>query len=468
MVSEAEPSSLDGIGNWKSARLCAKDNQRTIGVIMETNSKIKQTIFISHSTPEDNLFSLWLASRLSVLGYSVWVDLKNLGGGEDSWGKIEKIIKEETVKFVFVVSNRSIKKQGTLNELALADRQRIDNFIVPVKIENVSPSEFPAEIVRKNCLNFSDSWKDGFAELLDTFEKENVPKSATVDQDIISSLEASLNFNNNRLIKNKHETYHSNWFEFRLPNDIYVYQIENPNDLNLDNIPYISKFENDYIVSLACPECVREVLSFTRFETVEISKFIENKEYQLPETNLLIKETNNKVIELLNQQFGKFLISKGLAKYQLSHGECFYIPWKSSDELSYPKANLRQYGRRLIQLVGKNLDLNWHFAIEGNAFFHPISAYGINYHVAFTKDGVLVDKTKQHSRRRRVGSTWYNKKWRDLLLGFMLWLSDEGSGTIKMPVCQHFFIELNNAPIMFKSYVGYVEPEKKSGQDENE
>jgi hypothetical protein len=435
---------------------------------METNSKIKQTIFISHSTPEDNLFSLWLASRLSVLGYSVWVDLKNLGGGEDSWGKIEKIIKEETVKFVFVVSNRSIKKQGTLNELALADRQRIDNFIVPVKIENVSPSEFPAEIVRKNCLNFSDSWKDGFAELLDTFEKENVPKSATVDQDIISSLEASLNFNNNRLIKNKHETYHSNWFEFRLPNDIYVYQIENPNDLNLDNIPYISKFENDYIVSLACPECVREVLSFTRFETVEISKFIENKEYQLPETNLLIKETNNKVIELLNQQFGKFLISKGLAKYQLSHGECFYIPWKSSDELSYPKANLRQYGRRLIQLVGKNLDLNWHFAIEGNAFFHPISAYGINYHVAFTKDGVLVDKTKQHSRRRRVGSTWYNKKWRDLLLGFMLWLSDEGSGTIKMPVCQHFFIELNNAPIMFKSYVGYVEPEKKSGQDENE
>jgi hypothetical protein len=432
------------------------------------SNKLKHTIFISHSTPEDNLFSLWLASRLSVLGYSVWVDLKNLGGGEDSWGKIEKIIKEETIKFIFVVSNLSIKKQGTLKELAVADRQRIDNFIVPVKIDDVPPSDFPAEIVRKNCLNFSRSWKDGFVQLLDTFEKEIVPKGASVDQDIISSLEASLNFNTNRLIKNKHETYHSNWFEFKLPNNIYIYQIKNPNNLNLDNIPYISKFENDYIISLACPECFREVLNFTDFETIEVSEFIENKECQLPETNLLVKETNNKVIELLNQEFGRFLTSKGLAKYQLANGECFYIPWKSSYELSYPKVNLKKYGRRSIQLVGKNLDLNWHFAIEGNAFFQPANVFGINYHVAFTNDGVLVDKTKQHSRRRRVGSSWYNKKWRDLLLGFMLWLSDEGSVTIKMPVCQHFFIELANTPVMFKSYVGYIEPEKKMSQEENE
>jgi hypothetical protein len=50
----------------------------------------------------------------------------------------------------------------------------------------------------------------------------------------------------------------------------------------------------------------------------------------------------------------------------------------------------------------------------------------------------------------------------------MLWLSDEGSDIIKIPVCRHFYIELNNAPFVLKSYVGYVEPEKKSGQDENE
>jgi hypothetical protein len=434
---------------------------------METTSKIKQTVFISHSTPEDNLFSLWLASRLSVLGYSVWVDLKNLGGGEDSWGKIEKIIKEETVKFIFVVSHLSIKKQGTLKELAVADRQRIENLIVPIKIENVFPSDFPAEIIRKNCLNFSISWKDGFAELLDTFEKENVPKNSTVDQNAIASLEGSLS-SSNRLIKNKHETYHSNWFEFKLPKSIYAYRLENFGGLNLDNFPYPSKLENGYIFSFACPECARDVLKFSEVESVDTNRFIEGKEYVFEKENILVKETGKKAIELLNQSFSNFLIEKGLFKYQLANGECFYIPWKLSNDLSYPKVNLKKFGRRSIQLVGKNLDLNWHFAIECSAFLYPTSMFGINYHVAFTKDGVLVDKTKQHSRRRRVGSTWYNKKWRDLLLGFMLWLSEEGSETIKVPLCKHQFMGVNNLPFMFKSYVGYIEPEKKSGQEENE
>jgi len=422
---------------------------------------------VSHSTPEDNLFTLWLASHLSVLGYSVWIDLKNLGGGEDSWSKIEKIIKEETVKFIFVVSNLSVKKQGTLKELAVADRQRIENFIVPIKIDNVSPSDFPAEIVRRNCLDFSKSWRDGFAELLNTFEKEDVPKNEVANPAIISSLEKSLS-SNNWVIKNKHENYHSNWFEFELPENIYLYHVENTSTLNLENICYPSKFENNFVISLACPECIRDGFEFREFNSIKTCKFIERREYQVTDTNLLVKETSNKVVDLLNQQFARFLLSKGLTNYQLANGECFYIPWDSTNLLPYPKANLKKYGRRSIQLVGKNLDLNWHFAIEGNAFFHPINAFGINYHVAFTNNELLVDKTKQHSRRRRIGSTWYNKKWRDLLLGFMLWLSDDASDVIRLPLCQHFFIELKNTPIMFKSYVGYIEPEKKSGQGEDE
>ena len=103
-------------------------------------------------------------------------------------------------------------------------------------------------MLEKNCLDFSDSWADGLAELLKALEQDAVPKSSIADQDIISSLESSLNFNNNRLIKNKHETYYSNWFEFGLPENIHVYQVENPNSLNLENVPYQVKFENDYLI----------------------------------------------------------------------------------------------------------------------------------------------------------------------------------------------------------------------------
>jgi len=35
---------------------------------------MRDTIFISHATPADNDFSIWIASRLEMLGYKVWID----------------------------------------------------------------------------------------------------------------------------------------------------------------------------------------------------------------------------------------------------------------------------------------------------------------------------------------------------------------------------------------------------------
>ena len=37
-------------------------------------NKLKDTIFISHATPEDNEIAIWLASRLENAGYNVWFD----------------------------------------------------------------------------------------------------------------------------------------------------------------------------------------------------------------------------------------------------------------------------------------------------------------------------------------------------------------------------------------------------------
>ena len=43
---------------------------------------MKDQIFISHATPEDNDFTIWLASRLEMRGYQVWIDKNGLLGGE--------------------------------------------------------------------------------------------------------------------------------------------------------------------------------------------------------------------------------------------------------------------------------------------------------------------------------------------------------------------------------------------------
>jgi len=46
---------------------------------------MRDTLFISHATPQDNDFAIWLASRLEMLGYKTWIDKNGLLGGEKFW-----------------------------------------------------------------------------------------------------------------------------------------------------------------------------------------------------------------------------------------------------------------------------------------------------------------------------------------------------------------------------------------------
>jgi hypothetical protein len=41
----------------------------------------RDTIFISHATPDDNDFVRWLSDELTSRGYRVWADLLYLKGG---------------------------------------------------------------------------------------------------------------------------------------------------------------------------------------------------------------------------------------------------------------------------------------------------------------------------------------------------------------------------------------------------
>jgi len=45
----------------------------------------RDTLFITHATPEDNGFLIWLAFRLEMLGYKTWIDKQHLLGGERMW-----------------------------------------------------------------------------------------------------------------------------------------------------------------------------------------------------------------------------------------------------------------------------------------------------------------------------------------------------------------------------------------------
>jgi hypothetical protein len=69
-----------------------------------------------------------------------------------------------------------------LKELAVAAKVKKqlqdDTFIIPLAIdETLSYDDINIEIVRLNAIDFKKSWSKGLQNLLDAFEKQNVPKN---------------------------------------------------------------------------------------------------------------------------------------------------------------------------------------------------------------------------------------------------------------------------------------------------
>ena len=104
---------------------------------------MKDQIFISHATPEDNEFTIWIASRLEMLGYKVWIDKKELLGGERFWPTIQKAI--DASKKVLLVYSKNITKNGVLKDgierefeyaNSVATTKGYSDFVIPLHIDN--------------------------------------------------------------------------------------------------------------------------------------------------------------------------------------------------------------------------------------------------------------------------------------------------------------------------------------------
>jgi len=72
-----------------------------------SNDAARRIVFISHSNPQDNDFTTWLAARLASARYEVWSDVTKLIGGEVFWKDIEEAIRLHTLKFVSLAITRS-------------------------------------------------------------------------------------------------------------------------------------------------------------------------------------------------------------------------------------------------------------------------------------------------------------------------------------------------------------------------
>src|SRR5580693_4459521 len=127
----------------------------------------RQALFISHASPEDNAFTIWLGAKLAAAGYEVWADVLRLTGGDDWQRKLENALRNRACKVLLVANACSVEKQGVRNEIQIAsDVARAikgNEFIIPLRL---GAFQAPFLIAHAQYINFESSWAHGLTELL--------------------------------------------------------------------------------------------------------------------------------------------------------------------------------------------------------------------------------------------------------------------------------------------------------------
>jgi hypothetical protein len=138
-------------------------------------------LFLSYADPEDSVFTLWLALQLAKEGYPVWCSQTKLLGGEETWSDIERVIRKDTRKFIYIVSKTSNTKKGPLKELTVAENVArdggLEEFIIPVLIDDLSPRDINIQLSLINAISFNGGWARGLRSLLDKLERLNFPRA---------------------------------------------------------------------------------------------------------------------------------------------------------------------------------------------------------------------------------------------------------------------------------------------------
>lgn len=430
-------------------------------------------IFISHALPEDNEFTRWLALRLAKEGYPVWCDLTKLLGGEDFWHDIQDAIKNRATKFLYVLSRNSNEKRGVLQELALAKRvgKARHDFVIPLKIDDLSNDDTTIEVVRLNSIDFSSGWTAGLARLLEKLETDKVPKDERFNPSTVASWWRDQQQRQSG-VQTITETCASNWFKVGdLPETIYLHSLdgafkgeEKELPIGIPNYRYKSGF---FCFEASTPASTR--LHDEHGKTITNTQALPLREFQRwghSQLKIDKSEARNIVTNLLRRAFEMRCLVAGLKEYSLAgDARCYYFPERmlEGEKVHYQhldghKAYRQMTGRQTLPpRDGQPRCRIWHFAVQAKLIRWPEMAFAVTAHVVFSEEGELIkSKARQHSARRKQCKTWYNNTWLDRLLAAMFHLHDPDSTLfISLPCGSDVGFSAQTKPLLFESPIVY-------------
>jgi len=437
--------------------------------------KIKDTIFISHANPEDNPFTEWLYAQLTLAGYKCWCDLEDLYGGERDFSEsIQSVIKDNAYKFVLVFSNTTFTKDFVKDEYELAKivakKSNLNDFIIPVKIDNVD-FETRIGLNRYNNFIFEKSWTVGLHKLLKKLEFDKTPRSKDRKSEIITNW-AHNKYTLESGIAPQQRRYYSNWWQINsYPENIFVFQYHNEKQAQ-------AVVEEDTVYpKIRHGNCV---VAFQQNITTLCTKHgntevLPTHTFKLPVPDILkgytkedfptFADANSFLKRLLKKSLKDTMFRIGLSRHKMSgKQDCFFYKF---DKKQAVKVKAEYPGIKTAKsLFGKHLSDSWHFGISFKVLLEPFVCYSLKSHLIFTTNGFKKwdDDAKMFSARRKKGRLMFNKEWRDLLMTMLHSFKDEEGKIITVFTDEHL-LEMLPYTIPFESDMDYKEPSKENRLD---
>jgi hypothetical protein len=422
----------------------------------------RQALFISHASPEDNAFTLWLGAKLTALGYEVFADLLRLKGGDD-WERIlETAIRDKAAKFLLVATPHGVQKQGVRNEITIATktakRIRDDAFIVPLRL---APFDAPLQIAHAQYIEFSKGWARGLSDLLTLLVETAIPKSGDKSN---AALWRSVQLKDAKSISSTSERLVSNWLPIEaIPERIVFYDFKGgiavgaaEKAIKESPIPVVA-FNRGFL-SFAPMHQLQDYfgpnLPLERIDDCLTDDFLEGG---WPNHHIRVGDGRARFTDVARQSLDAFFQAKGLRSLELASGR--FAWWPTAGHATVKKMHFAwpDGPSGLRQIVGRSMKRGfyWHYGVSCWARTAPVRHIRVAGRVVFTSDGAnpLGDAKRLHRLRRSFCKSWRNAKWRDLLLTFWYWLAD-GASLIEVPMGEGAAIRIRLPPMIFDSPFG--------------
>lgn len=424
------------------------------------NLNDKNMIFISHAW-EDFEFTKWLALQLAKEGYGVWCDVTKLLGGENWPREINNALQSRTIKFLFVLSRSSNTKPDPLGELEtvrkVMKRENVTNFIVPLKIDDISRDEVDYRLQEIQSISFESSWANGLSDLLKLLRKENIPKHASFNPTTVNEWWKKYGTDACKIIHAPEKLYSNRFPILSYPENIQAHFVNEEPRLE-GHIKYPIVSFKEFILSLADAEHLQK-------ESGIKSRIL--KSHLLPindvfaGTDQLIKDSrtgNYYFTRLLNQVFQKGVETKGLRSFKLSKGYCYYFHEGILNDGRIKFTNAGELNSR-IKLWGKFKDENWYWAIHVRVEKDPILHYVIQAHI------LVRGKSGFRAAPKAAYKSWRNDKWRDRLKASVVHLAEDAA-EITLNIGANEAVRLSREPISYISPLSYEEPNEQIDSNE--